>query len=414
MAEYANREYYIPLRKEELIRLLCRDERLTPAEREEFKQFCRLVGAVFHFEYHVNLEVLKDAYAPFDPDRDTKPIEAPDAQVLAMREQQLRSALAGLMARANFKQITREDVEKAVTDGASDWGLNMEVDFRLFELLEMFVRGEGKTRRFKHHPIWFWRKQEKEVETYQRLAILLKLRPHKKMPANIDTSHVFLKLFKDIPKLDLEMVLPGARIRMPGLQRGKLGVSLLGSIGYVLYSAGWQIWMAFKTLLGLTTSALTAGATLLWGPAVALGGYGYKQWYSYQVTKQTYSKQLTESLYFQTLDNNAGVMSRIFDEAHEQECRETFLAYLFLWKHAPPGGWTAEQLDDYVEMWLEGTVGLKVDFEIGDAVHKLTHLGIIEKEGDHYRAAPLNRALEILDHTWDNYFQYNNPSRQPA
>ena len=54
----------------------------------------------------------------------------------------------------------------------------------------------------------------------------------------------------------------------------------------------------------------TVGA-VLWGPFVLLAGYGYKQYYSYQVTKQTYSKMLTESLYYQTLDNNAGVLTRL-------------------------------------------------------------------------------------------------------
>ena len=58
---------------------------------------------------------------------------------------------------------------------------------------------------------------------------------------------------------------------------------------------------------------------------------------------------------------------RLLDEAEEQQCRETYLAYFCLWRFAPPQGWTAEQLDDYVEMYLEGAAGLKVDFEVGGA-----------------------------------------------
>src|SRR5437868_3174186 len=54
----------------------------------------------------------------------------------------------------------------------------------------------------------------------------------------------------------------------------------------------------------------------------------------------------TRSLYFQTLDSNAGVLMRLLDEAEEQECRETLLAYFCLWKYAPAQGWTAAHLDD--------------------------------------------------------------------
>ena len=72
MAEYLDREHFIPLRKNDLMELLLHDKQLPPQQREPFRQFCRLVSATFHFEYLAKLEELKDAYAPFDPDADTK------------------------------------------------------------------------------------------------------------------------------------------------------------------------------------------------------------------------------------------------------------------------------------------------------------------------------------------------------
>ena len=90
-------------------------------------------------------------------------------------------------------------------------------------------------RRTKKHPILFWKKEEKKVDCYQRLMILVKLRKHKRLPPHINTDGVFVKMFKDIPKLDLEMLLPGARPKMPGLERGKFGASLLGSLSWIAY-----------------------------------------------------------------------------------------------------------------------------------------------------------------------------------
>ena len=149
-------------------------------------------------------------------------------------------------------------------------------------------------------------------------------------------------------------------------------------------------------------------------PALALGGYAYKQWYGYQFARTTYGLQLTQSLYYQNLDNNAGVLNHLLDEAEEQECREAILAYYYLWRYAGETGWTARDLDDYVEMDLERIADLKVDFEIADAIDKLEKLRVVEKVGDRYRAHPLAKALEMLDYTWDNYFKFNNPLPEQA
>jgi len=406
MAEYEDREHYIPLRKSDLVTLLCKDPKLDYRERDAFRQFCRLVGSIWHFEYLETLEKLKDSYAPFDPDSQCKPLKemSPDEQ--PARIEKLFDGFVGLMERANFKRMSKKDIDDAVEGGASDWGINMEVDFDVFERIELFSRGEGIVSRTKRHPLLFWRKVTKKVDCYQRLALLLKLRPHKRLPPNIDTSRVFMKMFKDIPKLDLEMVLPGTRIQMPSLTKFKLGGSLIGTLGAGIA----KTWAAISTAVStVVTGGMTAVSNIAFVPFVVLGGYAYKQWAGYQVTKQKYFKMLTESLYYQNLDNNAGVITQVLDEAEEQECRETILAYYYLWKYAPPTGWKSEQIDDYVEMELEGKLGLKVDFEIDDALAKLEKLGIVKQNGDRYIAAPLDKALEMLDYRWDNYFKYNNP-----
>jgi hypothetical protein len=412
MAEYADREHYIPLRKTDLVELLVKDKQVKVEERTGFRQFCRLVGAIWHFEYLETLDKLKDAYAPFDPDTVCRPLKPLLPEDRPGRLDALFDSFVKLMERANFKRMTRKDIQDAVEGGASDWGINMEVDFDVFERLELFSRSEGLVTRIKKSKIFFWRKpEEKKVDSYRRLVLIVKMRPHKRLPAHVDTNGVFMKMFKDIPKLDLEMILPGTRMQMPGFTRFKLGGSLLGTLGFGIYKVFNELWMGIKAILGLaatlTVEAAQTAGHMLWGPFILLGGYAYKQYAGYQVTKQTYSKMLVESMYYQNLDNNGGVITQVLDEAEEQECRETILAWFCLWKYAPPVGWNSEQLDDYVEMYLEGNADLKVDFEIGDALDKLEKLKLVHKTGDFYRAVPLEEALERLDYRWDNYFQYN-------
>lgn len=407
MAEYQNREHYIPIRKGDLIRLFLKDGKMSLEEHEPFEQFCKILSSIFHFEYLTQLEEFKDSYAPFDPDSETKPLFPPSPDQRDRLQDRVFDSFVSLMERANFKHLTKEDIQAAIEGGASDWGLDMDVDFNAYERFEMFVRGDNKGKRYKRSMWKLWRLEEKEVDQYQRLAFIIKLRKHKRLPVQVDTSHIFLKVFKDIPKLDLEMILPGTQMRMPKFTKYSFGGTLLGGLVGVIWQVGVQLWAAVKSLFigGAAVAAGTIG--ILWAPIAGLLGFGYKQWYTYSVYRQRYTLQLTESLYFQNLDNNVGVLTRLLDEAEEQEFRETILAYFFLWKHAPEQGWTADQIDDYVEMYLEGAANLKIDFEIGDSLAKLERFKLVEQTNGHYRAVPLPQALEALDYLWDNYFQYN-------
>jgi hypothetical protein len=404
MAEYKDREHFIPLRKSDLIQLLCRDKQLDIKEREPFRQFGRLVSSVFHFEYLQRLEELKDAYAPFDPDADTRPLQPLLPEEKQQRLEQMFDDFTKLMERANFKRLTREEIQQAV-ETASEIGIQTDVSLDVFEKLEVFVRGEVMGKRTLRRWWKLWQKEELVLPLYQRLVLILKLKPHRRLDRDIDTDRVYLKVFKDIPRMDKDTLLPGARARLSRLDRALIAYPLAAGVGLMLYNIGANIWDK-----GAAAAAATFGSVVaLWGIALALGGYGYKSYYSYQVKKQTYSLQLTKRLYYQSLDNNTGVLMRVMDDAEEQECRETLLGYFCLWKYAPPQGWTAEQLDDYVEMYLEGAAKLKVDFEIGDALAKLERLRLVVRTGETYRSVPLAKALEQLDWIWDNYFKYNNP-----
>jgi hypothetical protein len=205
------------------------------------------------------------------------------------------------------------------------------------------------------------------------------------------------------------MLLPGARVRLSSLDRALILYPLVAGVGLVAFNILMSITNRMQETQLDEILGKLGTVMVLWSVALAVGGYGFKSYSTWQIKKQKYNFQLTRSLYYQTLDSNTGVLMRILDEAEEQECRETILAYYFLLKHAPASGWTSEQLDDYVEMYLEGTAGLKVDFEIGDALAKLERLHIVKRTGKLYQAVPLEKALELLDWQWDNYFKFANP-----
>jgi len=148
-----------------------------------------------------------------------------------------------------------------------------------------------------------------------------------------------------------------------------------------------------------------------WAIATGTAGYGVRTYYGYHQTKQRYSLSLTQVLYFQNLDTNAGVLFRLFDEAHEQLCSEVLLAYFFLWRRAGNDGWNRAHLVEAIEKILEKTADVKVNFDIGETLVQLDKLGLLEKVEDRYRVPPLGEALEAVGAATAHVFQPDGPSR---
>jgi hypothetical protein len=404
MAEYKDREHYIPLRRHELVDMLCADRDLAYEEREQFRHFCRLMRATFHCKAIQLLDKLKEAYAPFDPDSIAKPVQKLTADDKQKKLNDLFTQFNTLMDQADYKHLCSEDMDPVIGHH-SYWGLRMDVDFKAFERLAVYIRGDHTEKRSLRRASGMWQKEQLALPVHRRVVMILKLRPHKRLGHHADTEHVFIQIFKDIPKQDLMMLLPGARVRMTRLDRGKIGFPLLSGAALAV----WNIVKDVGEHIGEFVSQHWAEPASLWALTTGAIGYGIRSYYGYSQTKQRYHLNLTQVLYYQNLDTNAGVLFRLLDEGEEQQCSEAILAYYFLWRYAGEKGWLAGDLDDYVELDLERRLNVKIDFEINDALAKLQRLRIVEKVGERYRAQPLDKALQMLDYTWDNYFKINNP-----
>ncbi len=384
----ASREQFIPLRKAELVDTLARSADMTSGDADGFRQFCVKLQAVLHAEYQTALETLKNAYAPFDPDTDTRAGTELSESQLAERRQTLFTQFGWLLQRGNFVRLAQEEIDRALAD-CSQWGVNLSVNFDVFDRLELYCRGDIVGTRFRRRLKNRLRTEAVEVPIYQRLVVIFRLRPDHDLSKNLATQEVFIKLFKDIPKVDLDMLLPGTQVRLSLLDRVRITLPTLSGISMII----WKI-LVFATA-PLYTSLAFLG---LVGGTV---GYGVRSLYGYLNTKQKYQLNLTQSLYYQNLDNNAGVIHRLLDEAEEQENREAMLAYFYLWRYAPAGGWSTEQLDQRIESFLQAEVAQEIDFEVGDALEKLERLELVETcPGDAWKAVPIDRALAALARRW--------------
>jgi hypothetical protein len=389
-------EHFIPLARSELVEFLCADRALTEDESALFRSLCEQIATIYHLEYHRRLSELKQAYLPFDPDNDTTRLLPLTAEERQTRLNDLLSDFAWLLERAGFKHLSRSEIEPAL-EHASDWGIRMDVDFSAFEYIAIFARGDTIQTRSRRRWYKLYRTEEAEVPIYRRLVLILKLRQHPRLRGPIDTDNVYLKIFKDIPKLDVLMLLPGARVRLSRLDRGKIGLPLLSGLAL----AAWNVLQDMAALL----ERWAASPNTMWALAAGGIGYGYKSFHGYQQTKQRYHLTLTQSLYFQNLDSNAGVLMRLLDEAEEQECRLAILAYWCLWRYGGLDGWTAADLDASVELYLDRYADLAFFCRGNAALTQLQKLGLVEAMGERYRVVPPPRAVEILQTGWKPFIQ---------
>jgi hypothetical protein len=402
MAEYADREHYIPLHRHELVDLLGSERDVPRSDREKFRNFALILGSAIHFESHKHLEKLKMAYAPFDPDSQARTLHQADPEEREKKLTELFGEFEYLMNEANYRRLSREDLEAGL-ELETDLGIRVHVDFDQFERIGVWIRGATVERRTIRRWRNLWRLEDEFVPIYRRAVMILKLRPGKHTDPRVPTDKVFVQIFKNIPQRDLNMLLPGARVRFSNVDRGKIGFPLVTGLAL----AAWRIFTELAD--DLAKFLLFNHPAAVWAVATGTLGYSARSYYGYQQTKQRYSFNLTQVLYFQNLDTNGGVFFRVLDEAEEQEGREALLAYYFLWRHGGEQGWAAEALDDYIEIDLERRANLKIDFDVQKALQRLVERRVVQKVGDRYRAVPLDKALEMLDWTWDNYFKFNNP-----
>src|SRR5947208_14990326 len=112
----ADRGHFIPIRVTDLVEHLCRESGPSPgqvlsdAEQPQFRRFARAVSYHLHSIYLGELRRLKDAYAPFDPDADPKPLAPLSDDERAAALDRLFDTFVHLMQRANYIRQSRDDV----------------------------------------------------------------------------------------------------------------------------------------------------------------------------------------------------------------------------------------------------------------------------------------------------------------
>lgn len=405
------REHYIPFNKEFLLEQQLAAFAEDSKKIDGFKKLFDIIEHYFHYEaFNLNRN-LKQNYALFDPDLSNKErksfIGKSDFSVF-------KETLLTVLELGNYTRIDQETLDIAFKE--SDLiGLNLSIDFNAFKDYELYVRGQH-TAKEKVKKYFFWKK-EVEIEYYDRVLIYLHyndtnfLKEKKvklgKMP--IEPGSVVLKIFKRVPKNDLETIFPNAIPRMSLKDKLLLWVpGIFGGISLLtakVIPALINMYGAYET--GEAIDLLNSKTSLNQG-LIALGIlslYCFRQYNNFVNKKIRYSKILSDSLYFKNLGNNSGAFYSLLNSSEEEVLKETILAYTFLYKSETP--LTAEELDNQIESWFEMKLKTPLDFDVKDALDKLKNIGLGVETNGKWEVIPLDKALVTIDALWDGVFEYN-------
>src|SRR6185312_8140797 len=103
------RDHFIPARKIDVLNAVIAHGALaSEPEREKFRQFCRLLGAIYHYEYFDQLERLRNDYFYFSPDLDNR--AGFDSATVERAYGDLIDALTKVLHGANFVEVTQDEI----------------------------------------------------------------------------------------------------------------------------------------------------------------------------------------------------------------------------------------------------------------------------------------------------------------
>jgi hypothetical protein len=416
------RDQFIPIRKSAILNALIEHGSIAGAEaREQFVQLCKLLGAIFHYEYFEWLEKLRDDYYYFNPD-----IAAdgrPDPQTLESARTELLDTLNKVLKGANYKELSLDEIEKAHADRPV-LRVKVETTMENYHQVRFFRRGHHKE--LVDVRKWFGlRKRLIETWVFDNVVLMVTIKlpneiKSKRQLKNLESSQlrpgsILIKYFRQIATTDLHMLFPRVRVVMnlydkltiavPALAGGvPLLANVLPTLTVLFLVAGFYLGLTGPVEHEQVVKAFAALSGL-----AAIGALIMRQRLKYERLSLKYQKQISDHCYFRNVSNNAGIFDYIVGAAEEQECKEAFLAYYFLLTTSDPLDQSA--LDARIEEWLKQTFGVDIDFEVDDALAKLERLGLLKRDGRRLSVLALDEALVLLDQRWDNFFLFANSQR---
>lgn len=410
----AKRETFIPVTISALVDRLAARDAWPAGEARKAHRFFRYLEYWRRQQYTARMLEVQPSYEPFSPDTDLLITRKYSTNELDQMQARVIKEMRMLLDQANYTEVKPNDVGIILTK-ESHYGLDLYVDLGAFDECLLFYRGATTKRDTRRSWRKFMRREEFDIPIFQRLFVLFKLKPFEErvhevmaqeklnrreaekvikklralLPKSVSEDCIYMKLFKNIPRNDIEMCFPNTQVRFRLLDKVKLGVTTGGGLGVGAVGAAGKI--------ALVASNPIAAA----GAVAGLGAVAFRQFMNFVNQKQRYMVVMAQNLYFHSMADNRSAMAMLADRAAEEDVKEEMLLYSVLSKEKANHA-DLPAIDTAIEHYLSETFGVTVDFDLEDALGRLIEDGIVRESSDGAldTLAPHEASLH-LDSKWD-------------
>jgi hypothetical protein len=413
-AAAAVREKFLPVTRHALLDRLTVPSLWPNGDHGQARRFLRYLDYWRRHAYSVRLLDLEQSYEPFSPDTDLLLTRKFTAQERLGMQKRLVALMAELLEQGNFTRVDPTDFHVILTKD-SHYGLDLQVDIDAFEEILIYYRGAAtitERRRDIKKAYIGWK--EVQVPVFQRLFILFKLKPfdvrvrevmqekkvdrkgaesvvrrmRRMLPDTVGSDHVYIKLFKNMPRTDVEMAFPNTRVRFRMFDKIKFGVTAGSGFGVGVVSTASK--------LALLSNPYTLVMTL-----AGLGGIAVRQASAFINQRNRYMVVLARNLYFHSMADNRGVMTLLADRAAEEDIKEEMLLYAAI-ANERINIRDLKAVDRVIEKYLAETFRIEVNFDVEDALFRLKQDGIVTELADGtLQVLPPREAALHIDKLWD-------------
>jgi hypothetical protein len=408
------REKFLPVTCSALVDRLTADQLWPNGEAIHARRFFRYLNYWRRHSYAAKLLDLERTYEPFSPDTDLLRTRSYSPEERRIMQKRLIGQMAELLEQGNFTRVDPDNVHFILTKDSA-YGLDLQVDLKAFEEILIYYRGATTiTERRRDVKRAYMRWKEVRIPVFQRLCLLFKLKPFDVrvrevmeersvsrrdaerivrqlrglLPSTVTSDYIYIKLFKNMPRSDVEMIFPNTKVRFRLFDKLKFGVTASSGVGMGVAGTAGKI--------AIATNPYTLAAAI-----AALGGVALRQATAFINQRTRYMVVLAQNLYFHAMADNRGVMTLLADRAADEDLKEEMLLYAVLAKERVNSR-DLRQVDEAIEQYLKKTFDVQANFDIDDALRRLKAEGIVEElaDGTLHTLPPREAALHI-DRLWD-------------
>ncbi|GBG00002.1 hypothetical protein Rsub_12729 [Raphidocelis subcapitata] len=222
-----------------------------------------------------------------------------------------------------------------------------------------------------------------------------------RMQGILNRRNVYIKVFGETPMADVELIFPSKKVHIKPFQL----VNLLATIVTALVTG----------VLMLARAGNDVSTGVLWTAASLVATRCFQVYSQAQTQKAQLQQDMATRLYDKMNDSQEGVVTAIMEEMGEQQFKQMVLAYGLLLATRGEGPTEISALDEACEEFLEDAFDCRIDFQVDDALPRLTQWGLVNTDGmDMLTAAPLSEAIETLAAAWALAYKALGRSRSDA